>query len=103
MAYARIASIDQILEGKVYLSQTKHATIAITRIGSEFFAFEDNCSHDGEEISSGELVDGVITCPRHFAKFSIRDGSVLQFPATEPLTIYPIKVEGNEIFVDLDV
>lgn len=103
MAYGKITSVDKIEEGKVFLYQTKHITVAITRLGNEFFAFEDLCTHDGEEISSGTLEGDSITCPRHFAKFSIRDGTVLRFPATEPLTVFPIRIEGNSVLVDLDI
>jgi len=102
MSFQPIADSSQIEEGRLFLHQTRYQRIAVTKIAEEFFAFEDVCTHDGEEISCGTLEGDLITCPRHGAKFCIRDGSVRELPATEPLTVYPIRIHQGKIEVDLD-
>ncbi|WP_039929049.1 Rieske (2Fe-2S) protein [Leptospira yanagawae] len=102
MAFKKLVSIQEIEDGKLTVIKTRHFSVAVTKWENEYYAFEDSCTHDGEEISCGKLEGCVITCPRHFAKFDIRDGSVLALPATEPLTVFPTKVNGNDLEVDLE-
>ncbi|TGL57281.1 non-heme iron oxygenase ferredoxin subunit [Leptospira ognonensis] len=102
MAFLKLAKTDQVLEGKILVKKTKFTNIILTRLDGEFLAFEDVCTHDGEIISCGKLEGEVITCPRHFAKFNIRTGAVLAKPATEPLTLFPVRINGDDIEVDYE-
>jgi len=101
MGYQTIVSQNLIEEGKIFLHETKYIKIAITKLGKDYFAFEDACTHDGEEISGGILEGDTITCPRHEAQFCIRDGKVKRLPATEPLVILPIRIHNGMVEVDL--
>ena len=60
-----------------------------------FKAFTAICTHQGCIVSS--VADGTIDCPCHGSKFSIKDGSVVNGPATSPLAPVAIKVEGTSI------
>ncbi len=102
MAFKILAKTDQVEEGKILVVKTKFMNIAITKLNGEILAFEDMCTHDGEEISCGNLEGAVITCPRHFAKFNIKTGAVLARPATEPLAVFQVKVTGNDVEVDME-
>ncbi len=62
-----------------------------------FKAFSALCTHQGCPVS--EIQDGVIVCNCHGSHFSIKDGSVLQGPATSPLTSEPISGSGDELHV----
>jgi nitrite reductase/ring-hydroxylating ferredoxin subunit len=61
-----------------------------------FKAFTAVCTHQGCIVST--VADGTIDCPCHGSKFSIKDGSVVNGPATRPLAAIAIKVEGTSIF-----
>lgn len=102
MAFLSLAKADQVLEGKILVKKTKFSNVVLTRLNGEVLAFEDVCTHDGEIISCGKLEGEVITCPRHFAKFNIRTGAVLAKPATEPLTLFPVRITGDDVEVDLE-
>jgi 3-phenylpropionate/trans-cinnamate dioxygenase ferredoxin subunit len=66
--------------------------VAIFKIGNEFFAIEDVCSHDGTEIASGELDGDEIICPRHGARFCVKTGAVKSAPAYEDIHSYPVRI-----------
>jgi 3-phenylpropionate/trans-cinnamate dioxygenase ferredoxin subunit len=100
MAYQEIAKLSSIEEGKIYSFQTKYKDIALVKKGSEFFAFEDICSHDGGTISEGEISEDKVICPRHFAEFSLKTGDALTMPATESIATFPVRVVGDRIEVD---
>ncbi|MCZ8155796.1 MAG: Rieske 2Fe-2S domain-containing protein [Leptospira sp.] len=102
MAFSKLIKTNELKEGGLCVVKTKYAPIVICKIGGEVFAFEDACSHDGEEISCGTLDADIITCPRHFAKFNVKTGAVVARPATEPLTTYKTRISGDDIEVDLE-
>ncbi|MCE9501417.1 MAG: non-heme iron oxygenase ferredoxin subunit [Leptospira sp.] len=100
--FKKIAQKSEIAEGKVKSIETKFIRIGLVNLGGEIFAFEDLCTHDGEIISGGKLEGDVITCPRHFAKFNVRDGKVLCMPATSPLPTLKVRVAGEDVEVELE-
>lgn len=100
--FRKVAKISDIEEGKIKSFETRYATIAITRFQNKILAFEDVCSHDGEAISNGMLDGCIVTCPRHFAKFDLKSGKPLCMPATESISVYPVRVSGDDIEVDLE-
>jgi Rieske Fe-S protein len=60
-----------------------------------FKAFTAVCTHQGCTV--GTVANGTIDCPCHGSKFSIKDGSVVNGPATRPLAAIAIKVDGTSI------
>lgn len=70
----------------------------LIRSGEGLYAIEDVCTHDGQPLTDGEIVDGSIECPRHGARFDIKTGSVLCMPATEPIRTFQVEVRGESIY-----
>ena len=76
--------------------------IALFNVGGEFYAINDRCSHGNASMSEGYLEDdATVECPLHAASFCLKTGKALCLPATDPLTTYPVHVEGGDIFIDL--
>lgn len=71
----------------------------LVRIGNDFFAVEDVCSHDGQPLTDGPVADGAITCPRHGAKFDLKTGKPLCMPATQAIQVFSVQVRDGEVFV----
>jgi 3-phenylpropionate/trans-cinnamate dioxygenase ferredoxin subunit len=67
----------------------------------EFYAIDDVCTHDGGPLDQGEIFDDQIECPRHGARFDVRTGKALTLPAIFPIKTYPVKVEGQDILIEL--
>lgn len=70
-------------------------------VDGRVYATDDDCTHTGGPLDQGELCEHVLTCPIHLARFDVRDGRVLRGPAREPLPVYPVRVEGDAIYVGL--
>ena len=75
--------------------------IAIYRLGDEFFATENICTHAFAYMATGTVKNGCIECPLHQALFDIRTGKAKSFPATVDLTSYPVKVEAGQVLVEI--
>ena len=68
----------------------------------EFHAISDICSHGAVSLSDGEVEGCVVECWLHGSQFDVRTGRPLQLPATQPVPVYPVTVEGDQVFVDID-
>src|SRR2546428_452579 len=77
------------------------AVVAVASVGGTVHAFDDTCRHEDCSLAEGELAPRVVPCPCHFAEFDIRTGAVLAPPATVPLKVYPVRVEGNDLQVEV--
>jgi len=75
--------------------------VALFHVSGTFWAIDDLCTHDGGPLADGELEDHTIACPRHGAKFDIRDGRALTMPATQATPAHEVKVEGDDVYVRL--
>jgi 3-phenylpropionate/trans-cinnamate dioxygenase ferredoxin subunit len=76
--------------------------ILLCNVGGTIYAIEDVCTHDGGELDQGELEGERIRCPRHGAYFDVRTGSALSLPAILPVPTYRVRVEGDDVSVDLE-
>ena len=67
------------------------------------YALDDVCTHDGGPLSEGALDAKACTiaCPRHGAKFDIKNGAALTMPATQATEAHEVKVAGNDVLVKL--
>ena len=90
-----LAATSQVPDGGGKIIDGKNIVITQPRTGS-FRAFSAICTHEGCIVSS--VSNGTINCPCHGSKFSIKDGAVVNGPATTPLAAIAIKVEGTSIF-----
>jgi 3-phenylpropionate/trans-cinnamate dioxygenase ferredoxin subunit len=75
--------------------------ICVARVGSDLYAIADRCSHQLWPLSDGEVdpFAGTIECTKHGSTFSLKDGSPQCLPATRPVEVYPVRVEGDEVVV----
>jgi 3-phenylpropionate/trans-cinnamate dioxygenase ferredoxin subunit len=94
-----VAAKEEISEGGYEIVETDEAVIAVFRIDDCFFAIEDVCTHDGEELTGGPVDGDQIICPRHGARFCIRTGKALTPPAYEDLPTFVVRVFDGRVQV----
>jgi 3-phenylpropionate/trans-cinnamate dioxygenase ferredoxin subunit len=77
--------------------------IALIRVGDAFYAIGDRCSHADYSLSEGEVFaeDLEIECWKHGSMFSLETGEPLCLPATQPVPVYEVEVEGDDVMVVL--
>jgi len=77
--------------------------IALVRIGDDFYAVGDRCSHADFSLSEGEVWTDTreIECWKHGSTFSLVTGEPQSFPATRPVPVYEVTVEGDDVYVEL--
>ena len=72
-----------------------HRIIALYKLGAEFYATDDTCTHEFASLCDGYIEGDTIECPLHQARFHIPTGKVLDLPAEEDLATYPVRVENG--------
>jgi 3-phenylpropionate/trans-cinnamate dioxygenase ferredoxin subunit len=100
--FVKVAETGEINPGERRVVEIEGLFIAVFNVGGNYYAIEDVCTHDDGPLAEGELDGFQIECPRHGARFDIRDGKVLSFPAVTPVPRYEVKVEGDDVLVDVD-
>lgn len=100
--FVRVAKFDDLADPGRELVEIDDRIVVLLRVGGEVFALDDVYTHDGGPLSEGALEDHTIACPRHGAKFDVRDGRALTMPATRPTVAHQVRVEGGEVFVKLN-
>jgi 3-phenylpropionate/trans-cinnamate dioxygenase ferredoxin subunit len=102
--FIKVATVDEVAQNGSLLVQVDGIEVALFNLGGEIYAIENVCTHDGGPLVEGTIVNGCeVMCPRHGARFDIRTGEALSFPAFEPTTSYAVRVEGNEVWIELPV
>ena len=76
--------------------------VAVARSGDEYFAIEDVCTHDGAELTGGEIEGAEIVCPRHGARFCLRTGEALTPPAYEPVRVFATRIDDGRLWINAD-
>jgi nitrite reductase/ring-hydroxylating ferredoxin subunit len=73
--------------------------LMIVNVNGELYAVDRICTHEEADLSTGFLMDSVVTCPLHLSRFDVITGAVQNAPATVSLKTYGLKVEGTSVYV----
>ena len=108
MSFIKVATIDQIPLGTMKAYAVNDKGILVTHYDGKYYAMKLKCTHMGGDLSRGKLEGKVVTCPRHGAKFDVTTGECISGPKlglTRPKIkneiIYTVKVDGNNILVEI--
>lgn len=99
--FIKVATLDEVPVNGSKLVEVDSYRIAIFNLEGDLYAIEDICTHDGGPLVEGEIVnDHEVQCPRHGARFDVRTGAALSFPAFEATPSYEVRLEGNDIWIE---
>ncbi|MGH7764297.1 MAG: non-heme iron oxygenase ferredoxin subunit [Candidatus Dormibacteraceae bacterium] len=102
LAKVRVASVDEVPVETVkgVLANQTEVCLAHAEDGS-FYAINDVCTHENFLLSEGELFGLDIECPQHGSRFNLKTGKVTGLPAVIPATVYPVSLEGFDVYVEV--
>ncbi len=101
-SFIKVATRGELPSGGKKLVEIDGRPIAVFNVDDAFYAIDDVCTHDGGPLAEGELIGCEIECPRHGARFDVRTGHPLCMPAIEPVTVHPVELRGEDIYVATD-
>src|SRR5438094_8961261 len=104
MAKLDVGPVEELPPGSVKIVVAGSIAIGVYNLDGEYYAIEDRCSHDDGPLCEGDFdaEEGYAVCPRHGANIDIRSGRPLTLPAVLPVEIFPARVDGGWVKVDLN-
>jgi len=99
--FVRVAKVSEIPDPGQRLVEVDERLVVVFHVAGHFYAIDDVCTHDGGPLGEGQLEGFAVACPRHGAKFDIRNGAALTMPATRATAAHEVKLVGDDVFVKL--
>lgn len=96
--FTKIARVGDVPEGCGKAFEVGEFWIAIFNLAGTYHATDNACPHRGASLANGAVEGGKVTCPWHGWEFDIATGNMWK---SEGVRVYPLRVEGGEIWVDL--
>ncbi len=101
--FYEVAKVSELPQGERIFIEVDDRQIVIFNIAGLYFAIGDVCTHDNGPLGDGELDGYQVICPRHGARFDVRTGKAVRFPAVKATPSYPVKVSGDAIEIGFPV
>ena len=108
--WVRVCAVDDVAPGTALAVEVGETPVAVVRTegpcgegddghDGEFHAIHDECSHAEIPLSEGEVDGCTLECWLHGSRFDLRTGKPTGLPATAPVPVYPVQVDGDDVFV----
>lgn len=99
----KLCDVASLEEDAITTTEIDGRLIAYARIGDDWYAIDDTCSHANVSLADGflEVDDLTIECPLHGSLFSLESGEALTLPAIRPVASHEVSVKDGEVFVTI--
>ena len=94
-------AVDVETEDVIPVTLNGHVYAVYRSPANSYYATDGQCTHEKVLLADGLVMGHVIECPKHNGRFDYRSGVGLCAPVTENLRTYPVKVDGDDVFIDL--
>ena len=96
-----VCKLSEIGDGEMKEVAVGTTPVVVARVDGKCYALAAHCTHYGAPLAEGYLSGDRIVCPWHHACFNARNGNLEEPPALDSLANYPVRLEGDNVFVDL--
>lgn len=99
----KLCEVDALADGEIASAELDGRMVAYARIGGEYYAIDDTCSHARVSLSTGIIDEDecTIECPKHGSLFSLATGEALTLPAIRPVASHPVEVRESAVYIKL--
>ena len=104
MTLERLCAVDDLAPGEARRFDVGGVRGALVRIGDDFYAIGDRCTHQDVSLAEGEVHADTLEleCAKHGSCFSLVTGVPSSLPATRPTPTYTVHVDGRDVLIDLE-
>ena len=100
--FVRVCAVDDLPKVGAVQADILGKLVAIVRDSAgDIHAIDDTCSHANVSLSEGDVEDSAIECWLHGSRFDLRTGEPTSPPAITPIAVYPVKINGGDVFVSV--
>jgi 3-phenylpropionate/trans-cinnamate dioxygenase ferredoxin component len=99
MGFVKVATLTALADDTAIRVEIDKTPVCVARSQGEVMAILDECSHAEVALSDGEVENGSVECWLHGSKFDLRTGKPTGLPATEAVPVFPVRIDGDEVYV----
>lgn len=96
--WVRVAALSDVPPGRMLAVRVGGEDIALYNVDGALYATRDSCLHQSYPLTKGSLRGKYVRCPLHDWQFDVCTGAY-QGNAEARLRRYPVKVEGEDVYV----
>lgn len=103
MSRTRLCRRAELVDGQARRFEVEGHPVAVVRIGDDLFALGDTCSHQRISLSEGDVLcaERQLECWKHGSAFSLETGEPSALPATRPVPVYEVSVDGDDVYLEV--
>lgn len=94
-----VGTVDALPTGSQTEVTVDGHSVVVINFEDQFYALQNNCSHQKYPLLGGDVDNGRITCEKHGGKFELATGKAKTLPAVKPVQIYKTEVENGVVYV----
>jgi len=99
--WVKVAAVGDVPEGGTLGVEAGRELVCLYNLDGRIYATDDVCTHEEASLADGFVEGDCIECPLHQARFHIPTGEVRAPPATANLRVFPVKIDGEDVFVNI--
>ena len=99
--WIKACSLEQVKEGQLFGLTINDKKILLANLKGKVHATDLICTHADADLSTGILSEEGVRCPLHLSVFNLENGEPQNLPAETPLKVYNVKIEQDEIYVEV--
>jgi 3-phenylpropionate/trans-cinnamate dioxygenase ferredoxin component len=100
--WVNVCKLNQLKKGEMTDFDYEDKKILLANLDGKIYASDRICTHADADLSNGILTEEGVTCPLHLSTFNLKTGVPENLPAEIPLKIYNVKIEQNEIYIEVN-
>ena len=99
--WIKACNLEQVKEGQLFGLIHDDKKILLANLKGKIHATDLICTHANADLSTGFLSEDGVRCPLHLSVFNLENGEPQNLPAENPLKVYNVKIDGNEVYVEV--
>lgn len=100
--WVKVGTSGEVADGEVNNYSVGERQISVANVDGDLHAFDDLCTHQQCSLTEGDLDGPIIECPCHGSRFDITTGEAITGPANDPLDIFEVREQDDELQVFMD-
>lgn len=104
MTATRVCGLSDLTQDEPMRVEIDGTPVAVVLdSNAEVHAIGDTCTHGDVSLSEGFVEGDTLECWAHGSAFSLRTGKPLNLPAYEPVPVYAVEIDGDDVLIDINV
>jgi len=99
--FVRVADVSEIPPGEMKAVKVGIQEVLLVNVDGVIHACDNWCNHQRYRLSAGDVDGEEVRCDLHGSKFNVVTGEATNPPATEPMKIFEVRLDGSDVLIRL--